>query len=157
MDTSRVYVTACGSFLQIWSSQTGAELLRVHVPNITCNCARLSPDGSTIVSGWSDGALRGFAPQSGRNVYCLYNVHHGGLTALDLSSDGAFAFTGGEDAKICVVDLCTQRVVQVTQGHRQRVTDVRVQQLQVNGGTQELTTSCAAGFIQSFHVVQSGS
>lgn len=76
------------------------------MPGLVCHCVKLSPDGSAIVSGWSDGSLRGFAPQSGRAVYCMYNVHAGGLTALGLSPDGAFAFTGGADAKVCVVNLC---------------------------------------------------
>jgi hypothetical protein len=41
----------------------------------------------------------------------MQNVHQGGVSAFALSRDGAFAFTGGVDAKICVVDICTQKLV----------------------------------------------
>lgn len=59
------------------------------------------------MSAWSDGHIRAFGPQSGRTLYMVEGVHAGGATALALSRDGAFAFTGGADAKVCVVSLCT--------------------------------------------------
>lgn len=111
LDTSRVYVSACGPFISVWSSVTGAELLRLSVPGVVCNAVRLTPDGQQIVSAWSDGHIRAFGPQSGRTLYMVENVHAGGATALALSRDGAFAFTGGADAKVCVVNLCTQSLL----------------------------------------------
>jgi hypothetical protein len=32
-------------------------------------------DGGSIVSGWSDGKIRAFAPQSGRLLYTINDAH----------------------------------------------------------------------------------
>ncbi|CAL5993707.1 WD40_repeat protein [Hexamita inflata] len=154
IDTSRIYVSGCGSFVSVWSSQTGVELLRINVPNVFCNCVQLTPDGSQIISAWSDGCLRSFAPQSGKTIFCLQNVHAGGVTAFSLSRDGAFCFTGGEDSKVCVVDVCTQQVLQVCSGHRGRINSVTTQLVANN--QQELVTGCQSGFVQHFHIIQQG-
>jgi len=42
------------------------ELTRIEIPGVECYCIAVSIDGTSVVSGWSDGKLRGFAPKSGK-------------------------------------------------------------------------------------------
>jgi hypothetical protein len=44
------------------------ELLRIQVQNLECNCVCFSHDGKSIISGWSDGKIRAFGPQSGQSI-----------------------------------------------------------------------------------------
>ena len=47
----------------------------LQVPNLVCNCVCLSPSGTEIVSGWSDGKVRAFGPQSGKLLYVINDAH----------------------------------------------------------------------------------
>ncbi len=40
------------------------------------NTIRAAQDGHSIVSGWSDGKIRAFGPQSGKLLYTIHNAHH---------------------------------------------------------------------------------
>ncbi len=40
-----------------------------------------SQDGKSILSGWSDGKIRAFGPQSGKLLYCIQSAHPMGVTA----------------------------------------------------------------------------
>ena len=33
------------------------------------------PDGKSIISGWSDGKIRAFGPQSGKLLYTILDAH----------------------------------------------------------------------------------
>lgn len=44
-------------------------------------------DGKTIISGWSDGKIRAFLPQSGKLKYVIHNAHNNGVTAMTATSD----------------------------------------------------------------------
>lgn len=46
-------------------------------------------------SGWDDGVLRAFYPESGKPMYNIKDVHGGGITALALYSDSRHIVTGG--------------------------------------------------------------
>ena len=51
------------------------HIYTVQVPNLVCNCVCLSPSGTEIVSGWSDGKVRAFGPQSGKLLYVINDAH----------------------------------------------------------------------------------
>jgi hypothetical protein len=46
-------------------------------------------DGKSIVSGWSDGQIRAFLPQSGKLLYVINNAHMHGTTALATTANSA--------------------------------------------------------------------
>ena len=52
-----------------------------------CFCLDFMRDGKSIISGWSDGKVRAFLPQSGKLLYAINDAHKNGVTALALSSD----------------------------------------------------------------------
>jgi WD40 repeat protein len=54
-------------------------------------------DGKSIISGWSDGKIRAFGPQSGKLLYTINDAHHKAVTALATTSDSKRVISGGEE------------------------------------------------------------
>jgi len=52
-------------------------------------------DGKSILSGWSDGKIRAFLPQSGKLLYCINDAHNHGVTALQATHNCARIVSGG--------------------------------------------------------------
>lgn len=47
-----------------------------------CKCIYLLPDGSQILSGWDDGKIRSFLPQTGQLKYVITDAHEDAVTAI---------------------------------------------------------------------------
>jgi len=92
---SKVFATCSTTDIRIWNADTRAELLRIQVPNMECYCVDSTRDGRSIVSGWSDGKIRAFLPQSGGLLYVINDVHKNGVTALATTSDCTKIVSGG--------------------------------------------------------------
>ena len=52
-----------------------------------------------MVSGWSDGKIRAFGPQSGKLLYTINDAHHKGVTALAASADSGRLISGGGEGE----------------------------------------------------------
>jgi WD40 repeat protein len=59
---SELFATCSKQDIRVWNSRTCAELLRIQIPNLDCNCISFSKDGRAVISGWSDGKIRAFGP-----------------------------------------------------------------------------------------------
>ena len=57
------------------------------VPNLECYCVGITRSGGTIVSGWSDGKIRAFYPESGKLKFVISDAHSEGTTAVALAHD----------------------------------------------------------------------
>ena len=102
--SSDLFATASDSDIRIWNANTKAELLRISVPNLECKCVTFKKDGSSIITGWNDGKIRAFGPQSGRLQYVINDAHKPVVTALAVTeafnSHGDFRIvSGGEGNK----------------------------------------------------------
>jgi len=84
---SAVFATCSKNDIRVWNSVTRQELLRIEVPGLECFCVAFMNDGKSIVSGWNDGKIRAFLPQSGKLFYVINDAHNHGVTALALTSD----------------------------------------------------------------------
>ena len=73
--SSELFVTAAGSDIRLWNAYSRQELLRIQVPNLVCNCVQVAPDGASIISGWSDGKIRSFLPESGKLKFVITDAH----------------------------------------------------------------------------------
>jgi len=89
---SDLFATCAGSDIRIWHAGTLSELLRVQVPNQECNCIAFLPKGDAIVSGWNDGKVRSFLPQSGGLQFVINEAHR--LTGVGNSSGGVVPSNG---------------------------------------------------------------
>lgn len=60
-------------------------------------------DGSSIISGWNDGKIRAFGPQSGRLQYEIHDAHKKCVTALNVTNvyneEGDFKIISGGEGK----------------------------------------------------------
>jgi len=113
---SDLFATCAGSDIRIWHSQTLSELLRVQVPNCECNCIAFLPSGAAIISGWNDGKIRSFLPQSGGLQYVINEAHRltgvgnssggvvpkNGVTSICPSNDCKRLLSGGADGQVRV-------------------------------------------------------
>merc|ERR1719386_194736 len=81
------------------------------------------PDGRSIVSGWSDGKVRAFLPQSGKLLYVINDAHQNGVTAMATTADCGRIVSGGMEGEVRVWKI--QRQTQAMEGsmkeHRGRV------------------------------------
>jgi WD40 repeat protein len=100
-------------------------LLRVDIARSECNCVAVPADGLVILTGWADGRIRGYLPQSGKELWVINEAHLNGVTAITCSGDRAIA--GGETGDICVWQLNakTRNLVKTPKEHHQEVTQIR--------------------------------
>ena len=73
--------------IRVLNAKNRQELLRIQVPNLECNCVVFMNDGKSILSGWNDGKIRSFYPQSGKLMYLINDAHIHGVTAITTTND----------------------------------------------------------------------
>ncbi|KAJ3300742.1 Cilia- and flagella-associated protein 52 [Borealophlyctis nickersoniae] len=132
-DSAEVFATASDTDIRIWNAKTSQEMLRIAVPNLECKCVTFKKDGSSLISGWNDGKIRAFGPQSGRLQYEINDAHKPGVTALAVTDPynqyGDFRIvSGGEDGQVRVWRVTRQvRVLECAmKEHKGTVTCVKI-------------------------------
>jgi WD40 repeat protein len=105
---SEVFATSSLKDIRVWNAKTRQELLRIEVPNLECHCIGFMRDGHSIISGWSDGKLRAFMPQSGRLKYVINDAHQNGVTSLATTSDCSRIVSGGMEGEVRVWKIGSQ-------------------------------------------------
>ena len=104
--SSDIFVTASEQDIRVWSVSQKRELLRINVPNLTCYAVDITPSGENIVSGWSDGKIRSFSPESGKLQFMISDAHSEGVKSLvvcnfeDNSSNVWYLVSGGKDGRV---------------------------------------------------------
>jgi WD40 repeat protein len=81
-ESSNIFATASDADIRIWNAHTSKELLKISVPNLECKCITFKKDGSSLITGWNDGKIRAFGPQSGRLQYVINDAHKKIVSAL---------------------------------------------------------------------------
>src|SRR5207244_1944024 len=104
------------------------ELLRIQVPNINCNCIAFMPDGKSIVSGWDDGKIRSFRPQSGKLMYVINDAHIGGVTAISCTDNCNRIISGGENGQVRVwsIEKNVQKMIASMKEHKAKVSCIQI-------------------------------
>jgi WD40 repeat protein len=98
---SEVFATCGSSDIRVWHINEARELLRIQVPNVECICVAFFGDGGSIISGWGDGKIRAFAPQSGRLLYTI-NDAHSAVTSIIGTNDCTRIISGGKEGNVRV-------------------------------------------------------
>ncbi|KAJ3000626.1 Cilia- and flagella-associated protein 52 [Globomyces sp. JEL0801] len=106
-ESADIFATASDTDIRVWNSSTNEELLRISVPNLECQCITFKKDGSSLITGWNDGKIRAFGPQSGRLQYVINDAHKRMVTALAVTdiynNRGDFRIvSGGEGTVTCI-------------------------------------------------------
>lgn len=133
--------------VRIWNTRTQSELLRIQVPNLDCLCTLVTGSGSSIVTGWNDGKIRSFYPETGRIKFVIPDAHSEKVTALEIASDDSRSpwklISGGSDGKV--------RVWNVSSSHRAMVASLKEHRGAVN------CIKCNSDFTQCVSASSDGS
>ncbi|KAJ3312304.1 Cilia- and flagella-associated protein 52 [Boothiomyces sp. JEL0838] len=132
-ESSDIFATASDSDIRLWNANTKEELLRISVPNLECQCITFKKDGSSLITGWNDGKIRAFGPQSGRLQYVINDAHKRVVTALAVTdaynNRGDFRIvSGGEDGQVRVwkISKQTQQLDHAMKEHKGTVTCIKI-------------------------------
>ena len=85
-------------------------------------------DGKAIISGWSDGKIRAFGPQSGKLIYTINDAHQKAVTALACSSDSGKLVSGGAEGLVRVwrIGKASQTLEASMKDHRGAISCIRI-------------------------------
>eukprot|EP01001_Neometanema_parovale_P010334 NODE_656_length_2219_cov_67.693702_g626_i0.p1 GENE.NODE_656_length_2219_cov_67.693702_g626_i0~~NODE_656_length_2219_cov_67.693702_g626_i0.p1 ORF type:complete len:645 (-),score=144.07 NODE_656_length_2219_cov_67.693702_g626_i0:285-2162(-) len=150
---SELFATASNHDIRVWNARTSQELLRIQVQNLECNCVTFSPNGRSIVSGWSDGKIRAFGPQTGKLIFVINDAHkvHGmkrvsgnllGVTAIALTNDDQRLISGGADSQVRVWKLGRDSQVMEASMKEHKAT---VNDISLRGSDQQCVTASDDG------------
>jgi WD40 repeat protein len=125
---SELFATCSSHDIRVWHSRTRNELLRINVPNLECLCVTFSPDGTSIISGWSDGKIRAFAPRTGKLIYVINDAHKDGVTAIACTHDCGRVISGGQAGQVRVWNIGTQsqQMIASMKEHKNRVNSIYI-------------------------------
>ncbi|KAK9810051.1 hypothetical protein WJX72_004013 [[Myrmecia] bisecta] len=127
---SAVFATSSFGEIRIWHLDTCRELLRIAVPNLDCNCVAFMQDGKSIISGWSDGKIRAFGPQSGKLLYTIHDAHHRAVTAIASTADSSRIISGGEEGMVRVwrITKQSQSMIASMKEHKAAVNSIKLKE-----------------------------
>lgn len=97
---SDLFATCSVNDIRVWNANTRQELLRIEVPGLECYTVKFMNDGRSILSGWNDGKIRAFLPQSGKLLYAINDAHNHGVTALAPTNDCSRIVSGGMEGEV---------------------------------------------------------
>jgi WD40 repeat protein len=149
---SEVFATCSVNDIRVWNARNRQELLRIQVPNLECFCVAFMQDGKSIISGWNDGKIRSFLPQSGRMMYVINDAHHHGVTALTTTSDCTRVVSGGMEGEVRIwkIGRQTQTLEASMKEHRGRVWAIQIKASNEQAVSASSDGSCIVWDIQSF-------
>lgn len=105
--TDALFLTCSKGNVRLWDAEERTELLRIQVPNLQCLCVTVSPRGDSILTGWDDGKVRAFGPESGKLQWVIPDAHSEAVTALAVTNSGRALVTGGRDGRVRLWELDT--------------------------------------------------
>lgn len=125
---SDLFATCSINDIRVWNGKTRQELLRIEVPGLECFAVSFMNDGKSIISGWNDGKVRAFLPQSGKLFYAINDAHNHGVTALAPTNNCQRLVTGGMEGEVRIwrIGKQTQIMEASLKEHRGRVADIKI-------------------------------
>lgn len=126
--SSELFVTCAGTDVRLWNSDKRTELLRIQVPNLVCHCCTILENGTAIVTGWDDGKIRAFTPESGKLLFCITDAHVDCVTAINATHRCDRILSGGKDGRVRVWNISgsTQTMEMTFKEHKRAVTNISV-------------------------------
>ncbi|XP_051491178.1 cilia- and flagella-associated protein 52 [Apus apus] len=142
--TPDLFVTCSRNDIRVWLTPENKELVRIVNRNMTCNAVEVMRDGESIISGWSDGTIRAFTPQTGRVMYVIINAHSREVSALATTSDCKQIVSGGGEGQVRVWEISekTQKLVEVMKQHTAGVSCIKITKNDKECVTASLDGSC---------------
>lgn len=129
---SSIFVTCGQNEIRVWNIETSQEILRITEPQqkveLICSCVFITPDGRTILSGWSDGKVRAYSPETGRSTFVIHDANPGGVSAIATTSDSCTMMTGGVTGMVRTWRLgsVSQSLVFSMKEHRGKINMIKI-------------------------------
>jgi WD40 repeat protein len=122
-------VSSSAGDIRVWNIKLKQELLRIQVPNLECHCCIVTPSGSSIVSGWDDGKVRAFFPETGRMKFVIADAHSERVSALAIADNDSNnkqwrIITGGSEGRV--------RIWRITPSHQALLSSLKEHRGPVN-------------------------
>jgi WD40 repeat protein len=95
-----------GGGARLYEVPSGRLLHDLRLPNVAFDTARLSPDGTLVVTGGRDDRAHIWSAQTGERLRVLEG-HGGDVSAVAWSPDGRFVATGSSDSGVRVFTAAT--------------------------------------------------
>jgi len=139
-------VTSSKGDMRIWNLKNNQEVLRIQVPNLECLCASVAPSGSAILSGWDDGKIRAFLPESGKIKFVIPDAHTDKVTALAIADNdyrGQWrVISGGAEGRV--------RIWKITPSHQAMIISLKehrgpINSIKVNGDSSQCISASTDG------------
>lgn len=139
-------VTSSRGDMRVWNIRMKQELLRIQVPNLECLSSLVTPTGSTILSGWDDGKIRAFYPETGRMKFVIPDAHSEKVTALAIADNDARSpwriVSGGAEGRV--------RVWKVTSSHQAMLTSLKehrgpINSIKINSDSSQCISASSDG------------
>ncbi|XP_006810142.1 cilia- and flagella-associated protein 52 isoform X1 [Neolamprologus brichardi] len=126
--TSELFATCSDEDIRVWYTGKPKELLRITIPNVTCNSVDFMFNGQSIISAWNDGKIRLFGPESGKLMLTIHNAHTMGATAIAGTRDCKRIVSGGGEGQVCVWELKphSYRLLEAMKKHKAAVTCLKI-------------------------------
>lgn len=149
---SAVFATCSMNDIRVWNSTTRQELLRIEVPGLECYSIAFMHDGKSIISGWNDGKIRAFLPQSGKLYYVINDAHNHGVSAITSTNDCTRIISGGDQGEVRVWTIGSQTQVMEAsmKEHRARVSDIKVNKKDDQAVSASHDGSCIVWDLENF-------
>ncbi|XP_062387120.1 cilia- and flagella-associated protein 52-like [Sardina pilchardus] len=126
--SSELFATCSENDIRVWHTETSKEMLRISVPNMTCNAISFTPDGKSIMSAWSDGKIRGFTPETGQLKLTVENAHRIGVTAIAITRDNSRIVSGGGEGQVRVWEILadSHSLLETMKEHKASVNCIKI-------------------------------
>ncbi|CAN9510530.1 unnamed protein product [Ophioblennius macclurei] len=126
--TSELFATCSQNDIRLWHIDRPKELLRIIVPNMTCNALDFMVDGHSIISAWNDGKIRVFGPESGKLLIIIHDAHRLGVTAIAGTKSCKRIVSGGGEGQVRVWELHAHghRLLETMKEHKAAVTSIKI-------------------------------
>ena len=149
---SEVFATCSINDIRVWNARNRQELLRIQVPNLESFCVGFAQDGKSIISGWNDGKIRAFLPQSGKLMYVINDAHRHGVTAITTTLDSSRLISGGMEGEVRIwrIGKQTQTMEVSMKEHRGRVWAIQVNKSNEQAVSASSDGSCIVWDLKNF-------
>ncbi|KAG7242356.1 hypothetical protein INR49_023485 [Caranx melampygus] len=126
--TSELFASCSEEDIRLWHKDKPKELLRITVPNMTCNSLDFMADGHSIISAWDDGKIRVFAPESGQLMLVIHHAHSKGVTAIAGTRNCKRIISGGGEGQVRVWELLPNghRLLETMKEHKATVACIKI-------------------------------
>ena len=127
---SDIFSTASGDHTcRVWDLSDYSSRCRSNVPGATPGCLEIVND-DTLVTGWSDGGLRGFDAENGDMIWHLTTAHRGKVTST--CTTPTLMASSGEDGAVRLWSTANRELLTQFTEHTKEVTGLCVDETQPN-------------------------